>query len=272
MKVKKLYPKGKKRAFNITYDDGVTQDVRFVELLDKYGIKGTFNLNSQLMQQQFEWTHPCGLVIKRLPQDVVKELYQNHEVASHTLTHPYMHDLSEDEIMYQMGQDKYNLEQIFGREICGFAVPFSFYSETIARCAEKCGFEYARCSEERYSYQPPQNYYWWAAGAYHINSDCWRFADEFFATEEELALCQIVGHSYDLDTENMWDKIENLLRKVAADKDTISLTNIEIVRYLKAMDSAEFYENGILNNSDIELWFDIDGKIISVKPGEYVAF
>ena len=266
MIVKKLYPNGKKRAFNITYDDGVTQDIRFVGLLNKYGIKGTFNLNSQLMQQQFEWTHPCGMVIKRLSQNVVVELYKNHEVASHTLTHPYMHDLSEDEIMYQMGQDKYNLEQLFGRQIYGFAVPFSFYSDTIAQCAEKCGFEYARCSEERYTYQPPSNYYWWAAGAYHINPDCWDFAEKFFSTEEELALCQIVGHSYDLDTENMWEKVENLLQRVAADENTVSMTNIELVQYLRAMDSATITENCIDNHSDTHLWFEIDGKIAVVEP------
>ena len=34
------------------------------------------------------------------------------------------------------------------------------------------------------------------------------FVDGFFETDEELALCQIVGHSYDLDTEQMWEQME----------------------------------------------------------------
>ena len=68
--IQKLYPKGKKKAFNITYDDGVTQDIRFVELLNKYGVKGTFNLNSELMRNGFEWTHETGLVITRLAPEV----------------------------------------------------------------------------------------------------------------------------------------------------------------------------------------------------------
>lgn len=121
--IRKLYPGGKKKAFSITYDDGITQDIRFVELLNQYGLKGTFNLNSELMKNGFEWTHESGLVIKRLSPEMVVDLYQGHEVASHTLTHPYMSDLS----------------------------------------------------------------------------------------EEELALCQIVGHSYGLDTENMWEKMEGFL-------------------------------------------------------------
>ncbi len=44
---KLLYPGGKKKVFTVSYDDGVIQDVRFVKLLNKYGIKGTFNLFQQ---------------------------------------------------------------------------------------------------------------------------------------------------------------------------------------------------------------------------------
>ena len=50
----KLYPYGKRKAFNVTYDDGVQQDVRFVKLLNQYGLKGTFNLNSALAASEFE--------------------------------------------------------------------------------------------------------------------------------------------------------------------------------------------------------------------------
>lgn len=264
--IRKLYPNGKKKAFNITYDDGVTQDVRFVELLNKYGVKGTFNLNSELMKNGFEWIHETGLVIKRLSPDVVVDLYKGHEVASHTLTHPYMSDLSEEELMYQMGQDKKNLEELFQREVCGFAVPFDYYSDLIAECAKKCGFSYARTSDERYSYAPPEEYYYWAAGAFHIMPGFAEFVDVFFETDEELALCQIVGHSYDLDTEQMWEQMEEIMQRVAEDKDVISMTNIELVRYLKAMRSAVISESGIENHSDVELWFEEDGRIFSVKP------
>ena len=40
---------GKKKAITFSYDDGVTQDIRFIELLNKYGLKCTFNLNSDLL-------------------------------------------------------------------------------------------------------------------------------------------------------------------------------------------------------------------------------
>lgn len=266
--IRKLYPEGKKKAFNITYDDGITQDVRFVELLNKYGLKGTFNLNFELMKNGFEWTNETGLVIKRLGLEVVVDLYKGHEVASHTLTHPYMNELTEDEILYQMRQDKKNLEKLFQREIFGFAVPFDYYSDLISDCAKKCGFTYARMSEERYSYVPPEDYFYWAAGAFHIMPRFAEFVDGFFETDEELALCQIVGHSYDLDTEQMWEQMEVILKRVADNEDVVSMTNIELVRYLQAMRSAVISEEGIENHSDMELWFEIDGNILSVKPAE----
>ena len=264
--IRRLYPQGKKKAFNITYDDGVLQDVRFVKLLNRYNLKGTFNLNSELMFSQFEWVHPSGVVIKRLPADTAVDLYHNHEIASHTLTHPYMQDLSQDEILHQLGQDRYNLGQVFGREISGFAVPFSYYSPLIADCARRCGFEYARCSEESYSYTPPDDYYHWTAGTYHINPQFKEFAEGFFDHDSELALLQIVGHSYDLDTENMWEYMEELLGRISADKDIISLTNCELVRYLKAMRRAEFTANYIINPSDTQLWFEVCGNVVSVNP------
>ena len=115
--MKKLYPGGKKKAFNITYDDGVLQDERFVALLNKYGIKGTFNLNSELMQNEFAWTHPNGMQVKRLSVEKVKHLYDGHEVASHTLTHPYMYNLSDEELYHQLKSDKENQICIYFRII-----------------------------------------------------------------------------------------------------------------------------------------------------------
>ena len=40
---------GKNKAITFSYDDGVTQDIRLIELLNKYDLKCTFNLNSELL-------------------------------------------------------------------------------------------------------------------------------------------------------------------------------------------------------------------------------
>lgn len=233
----KLFPGDKKKAFNITYDDGVIQDVRFVELLNKYGVKGTFNLNSELMKQEFSWTHPNGMEVKRLSPEAALHIYDGHEIASHTLTHPYMYVLSEDEIFRQMLEDKTNLERMFGREVKGFAVPFDYYDERIANCTIKCGFEYSRMSKCSGLYKPCFDWYHWKSGIYHIDSYLTNYVVGFLNTDEELAVCQIVGHSYDLDAENLWGTMELILAAVSSRTDIWLCTNLELVEFLKTISS-----------------------------------
>ena len=261
--MRKLYPGGKRKAFNITYDDGVLQDVRFVALLNQYGLKGTFNLNSQLMAGAFSWTHPSGVAVTRLTREEIGSLYDGHEIASHTLTHPYMQALDREGLRKQLGADKANLERLFECEVKGFGVPFDYYSQEIADCAQECGFEYARKSEFSLSYKPCTDWYHWRTGIYHIMPELMPFVKGFLLTDRELAVCQIVGHSYDLDTENLWDTMEEICRTISQQKDVWPCTNLELVRYLKAMEAF-----GGVNRSGLDLWFEHDGKIVKVRPGE----
>ena len=261
--MRKLYPGGKRKAFNITYDDGVLQDVRFVSLLNRFGLKGTFNLNSQLMEERFAWPHPNGMEVRRLGIPEVRGLYDGHEIASHTLTHPYMHELPEFEILRQLGEDKRRLEALFGRAVLGFAVPFDYYSDLIARSAEICGFEYARQSEVSLDYAPCKDWYHWKTGVYHIMPELIPFVEGFLETQQELAVCQIVGHSYDLDAEHLWEDLEWICASAAAREDVWYCTNLELVQYLKAMEKFDG-----TNRSDRELWFEKDGEVFVLYPGE----
>ena len=231
----KSFLNGKTKGFNVTYDDGVLQDVRFVALLNKYNLKGTFNLNSGLMESEFEWTHESGRVIKRLSKDKAVPLYQGHEIACHTLTHPYMHDLSEQEILHELQEDKANLEKLFGREVKGFAVPFDYYSERIENCVRQCGFSYARISQESRSFAPQTDYFNWKATVFHTDPELEQLTRQFIESDEELAIFQIVGHSYDLDVEELWDRIENVFRMIASHDDILPMTTIEIVELLRSL-------------------------------------
>ena len=264
--IKKLYPNGKSKAFNVSYDDGVLQDERFIKLLNTYNLKGTFNLNFGLMENEFEWIHETGCIVKRLSKENVLSLYDGHEVASHTLTHPFMQEKTENEIMKELETDKKNLEKLFGRQIKGFAVPFDYYSELIEFCVKKCGFEYTRISEESLSFAPQTNYHRWKATVFHLDDSLEKLIEDFIQTNEELALFQIAGHTYDFDTENMWDKIEAILKKISSQDNILPMTTIEIIDYLKAMEQAEITESLIINHSEQTLWFLVDDVVHEVNP------
>ncbi len=269
--IRKLYPYGKKKTFNVTYDDGVLQDIRFVELLNKYQLKGTFNLNSAMSESGFEWIHESGLVVKRLKTEILKSLYASHEVASHTLNHPYMDSLTKEEILHELSADKANLERLFGAEIKGFAVPFYYYSELIETCVKECGFEYARISEESCSFTPQNDYYNWKATVFHCCEELEDLTQRFLETDEELAIFQIVGHSYDLDVENMWDLMEGIFAAISTQSDILPMTTVEIIDYLKAMEKAEITGRYIQNNSNLSLWFAVNNAVCEVKPSESIA-
>ena len=116
-----------KRYLVLSFDDGPKEDIRFVELLNKYNIPATLNLNSGL--EDFVWYYENKTPIERIKFNENLHLYDNHEIASHTVNHPCLTNLSEDELIHQVKDDVISLENTFGREITSFAVPFTACGE-----------------------------------------------------------------------------------------------------------------------------------------------
>lgn len=264
--IRRCYPNGKKKAFVLTYDDGVLQDVRLVLLLNRYGLKGTFNLNSLLMEREFVWHHEKLGPVRRLPNAIAAHLYEGHEVASHSCTHPDLTYMSREGILYELGHDKYLLERLTGKPVLGFGVPFDYYDGIAVDCVRELGFVYGRGSEETRSYAPVWDPYRQQAGLFHLSEGLTEFVDGFFKTDEELACCIIVGHSYDLDAEGLWDTMEDIFRRVSAAEDVISMTHLELVEYQQAMLRCEIAGDAVVNRSDRPLWFEINGEIVRVDP------
>ena len=152
--------------------------------------------------------------------------------------------------------------------MAGYATPFYYYSDLMADCVRHCGFEYARISEESNDYSIPEDFYRWRGSKFHWDEDLTDFVRGFLETDQELALCQLVGHSYDLDVMNLWDTMEAICRRVSENRDVWAATHIEIVRYLRNMEKVRIYDSEIVNESDGELWFLIDGSTVCLQPGE----
>ena len=99
------FPGGKTKALTFSYDDGKKEDRRLVELFNKYGLKGTFNLNSQFMIEN-DGKPEVMVGISEIPT-----LYKGHEVAAHGLTHPFLEKLPSDAMMHEVVEDRKNLEK-----------------------------------------------------------------------------------------------------------------------------------------------------------------
>ncbi len=49
----------------MSYDDGVEQDIRLIEIMKNYGVKGTFNINGRDLLEE-EQTYPAGTIGRRM--------------------------------------------------------------------------------------------------------------------------------------------------------------------------------------------------------------
>ena len=67
----------KKKAITFSFDDGVKQDERLIAILNKYGLKATFNINSSLLglEGNLNWGERKIAHNKINPYDV-KSVYQ----------------------------------------------------------------------------------------------------------------------------------------------------------------------------------------------------
>ena len=226
---------GKKKALTFSFDDGVTQDIRLIEILDKYGLKCTFNLNSEFLGLDGTLDRN-GRTVRhdKIARDKIKEVYKNHEVAVHTLTHPFLPELDEKEIIRQVEKDRENLSEICGYEVVSMAYPCGGRNND-DRVAEiiknKTGVRFARGLESTYSFDLQDNLYRFKPTVYYIESCLDEIVDKFLALESDTpALLYIWGHSYEMDAEYIsWEKFEEVCKKLSGKDDIFYGTNKEVL-------------------------------------------
>jgi peptidoglycan/xylan/chitin deacetylase (PgdA/CDA1 family) len=116
------FPNGKAKALTLSYDDGVEQDIRLLNIMNRHGLKGTFNLNSGLYAPEGT-VYPADRIHRRMTMSKSTEVYLNsgHEVAVHTLTHPYLDRLPSDRVVYEGMNDPEHQENQFGVIVNGIA-------------------------------------------------------------------------------------------------------------------------------------------------------
>ncbi|MBE6662854.1 MAG: hypothetical protein E7606_06240, partial [Ruminococcaceae bacterium] len=113
---------GRKKAVTFSFDDGSTQDQRLICLLNKYDLKCTFNLNSELLGRAGSLVREGVTVAHVKPRaQEVRGIYEGHEVAVHTLTHPLLPDQPDEEVIRQVECDRQNLSELVGYEVVGMA-------------------------------------------------------------------------------------------------------------------------------------------------------
>lgn len=227
---------GKLKALTFSFDDGVIQDKRLIELLDEYNLKATFNLNSELLGITYRAEQDGVKIVRpRIKAEEVKEVYKNHEVAVHTLTHVNLTECDEAEIIRQVEKDKENLERLVGYEIVGMAYPCGGINndeKVVDIIKNKTGIKYARTTVPTLNFDVQKDLITFNPTGHQLEKFdelavlCEKFI-EMDATEPQILY--IWAHSYEYDEQNAWDKIEGLCKLIANKKDIFYGTNKEVL-------------------------------------------
>lgn len=228
---------GKQKAVTFSYDDGVTQDRRLIDILNRYGLKATFNLNSGLFasaaafyDEQKNVTFPHV----RLRASEIAEVYAGHEIAAHTLTHPNLTELSDAQILSEVEEDRKALSALAGCPVHGFAYPYGTRAadaRVVHLLRTGTSVRYARTTTSTHRFDLPEDLLLLHPTVRHAEWDAmFALADRFLALQPDAPqLFYIWGHSYEFDRDNNWDMFERFCQIIAGRDDIFYGTNAQIL-------------------------------------------
>ena len=227
---------GKKKAVTFSFDDGVTQDERLVKMFDKYGLKCTFNLNSSVLGLSGcldingkKISHNKMCVSK------VKSVYAGHEIAVHTLTHPFLPTLDDDTVVWQVEKDRQALSELAGYNVQGMAYPCGGANndDRVADVIKtKTGVKYARTITSTCNFDLQSDLYRFNPTVSYLEVErLFGLGREFIALNpDEPKLFYIWGHSYEMDSDLIsWEKFEEFCKLISGKEDIFYGTNSQVL-------------------------------------------
>lgn len=240
------------RPFFITtsWDDGHRLDLRVADLLDRYGLTGTFYIAREYIQP-------------RMSDDEIAALAARHEIGAHTLTHPILTKLSPEKAKSEIEEPRFWLETITGKAVSAFCYPRGAYHAVTRDLAMQAGYLTAR-TVEAYQIEAGsdpftlpttiQVYPFPMRPVKHPRArfeplrrawpHFWRLNLPLKALFgwESLALAllkraaeaggvwHLWGHSWEVEKYGMWDSLERVLKIASQLESARPVTNSELIR------------------------------------------
>ena len=225
-----------KKAVTFSFDDGVTQDIRLAQMLGKYGLKCTFNLNSELLGKKGMLNIGGQRIAHyKVHPDDVRAVYEGHEIAVHTLTHPNLTTREDAEVIRQVERDRLNLSELAGYEVIGMAYPCGGVNndDRVAKIIkENTGVKYSRTITSTGNFERQGNLFRFNPSVHWVNfGDMMRLGKEFLELEPDShKVFYVWGHSYEMDMgSGGWERFEEFCKLIANRPDIFYGTNKEVL-------------------------------------------
>jgi peptidoglycan-N-acetylglucosamine deacetylase len=271
------FPAGKRIAVTTSWDDGHTFDRRIVEAFNAWGLKGTFNLNSGKLQRTGKpavetATKPGERTY--LDASEIAGLFRGHEVAIHTVTHPWLERLEASQIAEEVLEDRKALEDIVDYPVRGMAYPFGTYNAKVIETLRGLGIVYSRTTENAANCFPPAEPLAWASTAHQYASNPTvpeRFA-QLHGNPRYTGVFYVWGHAFEFFDKDDWAGIERVFKPLSGHADVWYCTNIELFDYEEARKRVQIAANRrtVFNPSALTVTLNVDGKLVDVPAGQLV--
>lgn len=137
---------GQEDNFAISFDDGyLSVYERACPMLKQRGMTATVYVVVDSLGGINEWDRRAGdQEEKMMSAAQARELADNgFEIGSHTLTHPHLPMLDDEQLTREIGDSKHKLEDLIGREVTSFSYPYGDYDGRVLNAAMAAGYENA---------------------------------------------------------------------------------------------------------------------------------
>lgn len=265
------FPGGKPKAITLSYDDGVTEDIRLIELMKQYGFKGTFNLSYNRISEKPEYLP--GKKHRRMTAEEIRQTYDPEytEIACHSFNHRSLALIPASEVLYEIAEDRKGWEEFTGKIIRGFAYANGSFNDEAVECLRLAGIAYARTTLQTEGFDLPEDWLRLKTTCKHRNPRLMELADEFAEMQvvKQPKWFYLWGHAYEFDDDNNWELIEGFFRRMSGLEDVWYATNIEIYDYIKAYEQLQYSADGnwVYNPTATELWMSDGKEDYCIRPG-----
>ena len=263
-----VYPNGKRKALTFSYDDAQRFDRELVEIFNKYGVKGTFHLNSGTLSDTHDGTEFF------ISKEEVPTLYKGHEVAVHGVEHRNLPNLSKSQMVMEIEEDRKALEKLTGSFVQGMSYAFGSYNDQVVEVLKVLGIKYSRTVKATNGFFPPEDFLTWHPTCHH-DGNLMELGKRFLNTPDyiELPLMYVWGHSFEFGNKNDYSVIDAFCEMMSGKEDIWYATNLEICDYINATRNQEFSADGMTmkNPTATSVWINTKEGIVEVKPGQVIS-
>ena len=265
-----VYPNGNHKALIMSYDDGLDDDIALAQLFDRYGIIGTFHLNSGLLDTRAIWYQgkPNEFLGTYLSKDTLLYVFKNHEIAVHGTYHKALVGLSDEEILEEINVDIENLTILSDRKISSMAYAFGSTNDHVAEVIRTTTLSNARTVKSSYNFDLPEDYYLWNPTCH--DSEALEYLEAYLSLDSpNLSLFYVWGHSWELRDTLRNQNILKFCNEIG-DRDDIWYTGAgDFADYHASLKVLEIGPQQIVNpEGNGVVYYREKGQLKSLNPGQ----